>query len=56
MSQEPEAKGGFIAFQPLGSKGAVEIKLGHVMMALDVSEVVPVLLELDQAGLLYDPA
>ena len=56
LNPEPEAKEGFIAFQPVEEKGAVDIKLGHAVITLTVSEAVSVLLELDQVGLLYDPA
>lgn len=56
LNPKPEAKEGFIAFQPVEEKGAADIKLDHTVITLSVGEVVFVLLELDQVGLLYDPA
>ncbi len=57
LSSGPERKEHFVPFSTAQSeRGDISIQIGHAQITLNVTEVAPLLVELDQAGLLYDPA
>jgi hypothetical protein len=56
LSEKPMDDGKFISFSPSRPDADINIQIGHVQITLNINEIGPLLLELDQAGLLYDPA
>ena len=56
LSKKQNVEDGFIPFKPLGSKSSVSIEFDHAKIKLSINDVSLLLIELDQAGLLYDPA
>jgi len=56
LSSGSDRKEHFVPFSPVQSVHEISIKIGHAQITLNMTEVARLLVELDQAGLLYDPA
>ena len=56
LSSGSDRKEYFVPFSSVQPVDEISIKIGHAQITLNMSEVAPLLVELDQAGLLYDPA
>ncbi len=56
LSSGSHRKEHFVPFSPVQSVHEISIKIGHAQIILNITEVSTLLGELDQAGLLYDPA
>lgn len=56
LTTSSEANDGFIAFSSHQAPSIVTIQVGHAQMTLGLADVSLLLIELHQAGLLYDPA
>ncbi len=56
LSEKSKPKNHFIPFEVIQPKQPISIQIGHAQITIGMSEVAPLLLELDQSGLLYDPS
>jgi len=59
LKDEAKPKEQFISLTPdtsLVSEKMIELKIGHAHISTSISQLPSLLLELDRAGLLYDPA
>jgi|TARA_Y100000031_G_C8106591_1_gene331316 hypothetical protein len=56
ISEKQTSEGSFIPFQTTESAAKANIQIGHAKITLHINDISALLSELDQAGLLYDPA
>lgn len=56
LRESQDSEEAFISLQTTESTSDSHIQIGHARIAVAISEITTLLLELDRVGLLYDPA
>ncbi len=56
LNESSESSNHFIQFETTQPKQPISIQIGHAQITVNMADIAPLLIELDQSGLLYDPS